>query len=65
MSHQYSHLTYCDWCEQMIDPDDDPCHFDNDGWCQDNWNKQAHYGDAVNKHKKEVPPTNYKRDNKK
>ena len=25
---------FCDYCQQHIDPDDDPCHFNNGGVCE-------------------------------
>lgn len=65
-------VEYCFYCSKHIDLDTNVEHFLEDGYlltggifgegkCQteldeDNWNDQAHYGDAVNKANKENPP---------
>ena len=42
---------YCDWCTKEFDIK----HFDQEGFCFIQGNIQAHYGDAVNKHRRENP----------
>jgi len=60
---------YCDYCDKIVDLDYDVEHWDEEEYLKgrdewkctvelkdDNWNAQAHYGDAVNKANKENPP---------
>lgn len=59
---------YCDYCDKIVDLDKDVEHWDEEEYLKgrdkwkctielkdDNWNAQAHYGDAYNKHKREYP----------
>ena len=58
-------VQYCEYCDQYIDLDTNVEHFPDEYWvgdgngkCQveledDEWNKQAHYGDQANKEVKE------------